>query len=131
MTRTAKKPRAQGMAVPRAKVWLEIDGDYVFGRGIGEILKAIERTGSIKAAAAELKKSYRHVWAKVKEVEQALGAPLVQTQIGGGDSRRSSLTALARDLVADFDSLRDRVFDLVGREYQKRLSATLARHGRG
>ena len=35
-------------------IWLEVDGQYVFGRGISEILKAVERTGSIKAAAHAL-----------------------------------------------------------------------------
>ena len=50
----------------RAKLWLELDGRYVFGRGISEILKAIQQTGSIKAAARELDKSYRYVWAKLK-----------------------------------------------------------------
>jgi len=34
------------------------------------VLQAVERTGSIKEAAAELDKSYRHVWARVKEAEQ-------------------------------------------------------------
>jgi molybdate transport system regulatory protein len=115
---------------PHAKLWLEVDGQYVFGRGISDILKAVEHTGSIKAAADRLGKSYRFVWAKIKEAERALGAPLVRTQVGGKDARRSELSDLARDLVHDFDQLRERVFDLVGREFRQRLGATLERHRR-
>ena len=68
---------------PRVKVWLEVEGRYAFGLGISEILQAVERAGSIKGAAAELGKSYRHVWGRVKQAEEALGTRLVQTQVGG------------------------------------------------
>ncbi len=40
--------------LPRVKVWLEIDGEYVFGWGICEILEAVRQAGSIKNAAARL-----------------------------------------------------------------------------
>jgi len=114
--------------VPRVKVWLEIDGEYIFGRGISDILKAIADQGSIKEAARSVGKSYRHVWARIKETEQALGAELVRTQVGGSDVRRSELTNLGRDLVKDFDALRSQVLTLVDREFQRRVQATLGRH---
>jgi molybdate transport system regulatory protein len=87
-------------------------------------------TGSIKAAAKSVGKSYRHVWSRIKETEQAIGAVLVTTQVGGRDLRRSELTHLGSDLVRDFDTLREQVFSLVEREFQRRLSATLDRHRR-
>ena len=125
---SAKKKRQLGSRViPRAKVWLEVDGRYVFGRGISDILKAVDETGSIKAAASRLGKSYRYVWAKVKEAEQALGAPLVLTRVGGKDARRSDLTELGSELVRDFDALRRQIFDLVDDEFQQRLKSTLSR----
>lgn len=112
---------------PRVKVWLEIDGNYIFGRGISDILKAVADKGSIKEAARSVGKSYRHVWARIKETEQALGAALVRTQVGGNDPRRSELTDLGCDLVHDFDALREKVFGLVDREFQRRLRSTLDR----
>jgi molybdate transport system regulatory protein len=131
MSRVSRKGRPSGKVAPHAKLWLEVDGQYVFGRGISDILKAVESTGSIKAAADQLGKSYRFVWSKIKEAERALGAPLVRTQIGGKDARRSELSELARDLVRDFDQLRERVLALVGREFRQRLGLTLERHRRG
>jgi molybdate transport system regulatory protein len=113
---------------PRAKVWLEIDGNYIFGRGISDILKAIADKGSIKEAAKSVGKSYRHVWSRIKETEHALGAALVRTQVGGNDLRRSALTELGCDLVHDFDALRQNVLSLVDREFQRRLRSTLNRH---
>ena len=47
----SRRPHSTDKVVPHAKLWLERNGQYVFGRGISEILKAVERTGSIKAAA--------------------------------------------------------------------------------
>jgi len=114
--------------MPRAKVWLEIDGNYIFGRGISDILKAVADKGSIKEAAKSVGKSYRHVWARIKETEQAIGAALVRTQVGGNDLRRSELTDLGCELVHDFDALRRKVLSLVDREFQRRLRSTLNRH---
>lgn len=125
MGRSSGKCELAERVNPRAKLWLEIGGQYVFGRGISEILKAIQQTGSIKAAAQQVGKSYRHVWDKIKQAEQALGAPLVRTQVGGKDSRRSELSELAQDLVRDFDAFRQRLFELVEVEFSARLRETL------
>ena len=127
---TARTRNLPGRLVPRAKVWLEVDQQYVFGLGISDILKAVQHTGSIKAAADEVGKSYRHVWDKIKQAEAALGAPLVHTQVGGKDSRRSQLSELAQDLIRDFDDFRSRLFHLVQDEFSRRLRTTLEKHCR-
>jgi len=105
----------------RVKVWLEIDGRYVFGFGLSEILKAVEAAGSIKAAAESLGKSYRYVWGRIKKAERALGEPLVETRVGGKGTDRSSLTELAGRLVGDYDALRGRMLDVVEQEFSSRF----------
>ncbi len=127
---TARTRNLLGRLTPRAKLWLEVDEHYVFGLGISDILKAVQHTGSIKAAADVVGKSYRHVWDKIKQAEAALGVPLVLTQVGGKDSRRSQLSELAQDLIRDFDDFRSRLFDLVQDEFSRRLRTTLEKHGR-
>ena len=111
MGRGSRSSDLADRVTPRAKLWLEVNSQYVFGLGISEILKAIQHTGSIKAAAREVGKSYRHVWDKIKQAEQALGVPLVRTQVGGKDARRSELSELAQDLVRDFEAFRQRLFE--------------------
>jgi molybdate transport system regulatory protein len=113
----ARKRTSRPTVTPRAKVWLEADGQYAFGLGIARILEAVDKTGSIKAAAAEVGKSYRHVWARIKAAEEALGIALVATQIGGGDSRRSTLTDPARQLVDCYTRLRGQVFEIVENQF--------------
>jgi len=105
----------------RLKVWLEMDDNYVFGFGMSEILKAVQSAGSIKAAANELGKSYRYVWGRIKKAEQAIGEPLVETRVGGKGTSRSALTELASRLIADYDALRGRMFDVVQQEFSSRF----------
>lgn len=121
-----RKPQAADKRIqPRVKVWIEVDGDYVFGRGISEILQAVEQTGSIKHAAESLGKSYRHVWDRLKNAEAALGASLVETQVGGRDAHRSRLTELGQGLLAEFERLRGRIAELLQQEFPDNLKALL------
>ncbi len=122
-----RKRHSSDKVLPHAKLWLERDGEYVFGRGISEILKAVERTGSIKAAARRLGKSYRFIWGKIKRTERAIGVPLVHTHVGGQGVHRSDLTDVARDLVRGFDALRGRVFEVVHQEFHEFLRPHLER----
>jgi molybdate transport system regulatory protein len=107
---------------PRVKLWLEKNGQYVFGLGISSILEAVDTTGSIKEAAASLGKSYRHVWSRIKAAESALGVPLVATRVGGEGTQRSHLTDSAKLLVQEYGELRREVFELVEGRFTERLS---------
>ena len=106
---------------PRVKVWLESGGRYGFGFGVSEILQAVARTGSIKQAADELGKSYRYVWGRIKDAEDAIGQSLVETQVGGQGTQRSFLTEPAKQLVADFLAMRDRMIQVMEQEFARRF----------
>ena len=119
--------RLAAPVVPRVKVWLETDGEYVFGRGISDILKAVDEAGSMKAGAERIGKSYRHVWSRIKEAEEQLGVTLVQTQVGGAGDQRSALSDLAKELVTHYDALRTRVLELVATEFSSQFEQLVAR----
>jgi molybdate transport system regulatory protein len=108
--------------VVRVKVWLEVDGQYTFGFGLSEILKAVEATGSIKGAARQLGKSYRYVWGRIKKAEATLGCLLVEARVGGSGSRRSGLSERAQGFVQNYDALRDRMFAVAQEEFAHRFS---------
>lgn len=116
---TSKSRSGKKRLSPRTKVWLEIDGEYVFGLGICEMLEAVERTGSIKQAAAELDKSYRYVWGRIKAAEEALAQSLVRTQVGGQGAQRSHLTPLAAQLIQSYRTFRQRVFEIAAAEFKR------------
>ena len=86
----------------RSKMWIENEqGKVVFGLGRYRILDAIQRLGSLNAAAQELKMSYRAIWGRITATEERLGKPLL---IRG--SRGSSLTPLAESLLKRFRRMR-------------------------
>jgi molybdate transport system regulatory protein len=125
--RAARRRAAAPPLAPRVKVWLEAGGRYAFGYGVGEILLAVDRAGSLKHAARALGKSYRYVWGRVKKTERDLGVRLVETQVGGRGDRRSALTPEARELVDAFMALRARMIEAVAEEFGRRFGPPAAR----
>jgi molybdate transport system regulatory protein len=122
MTRTRSAPAKRRTTLqPRVKIWLEREGRYAFGFGMCEMLQAVERCGAIKQAAVELGKSYRYVWGRIKQAEDALGRLLVETQVGGKEVQRSRLTPEARRLVAGFTALRNAMKGVLRREFTRRF----------
>jgi molybdate transport system regulatory protein len=110
------------------KIWLEADGDSVLCRGLCDILRAVAETGSIKSAAAKIGRSYRFVWSRIKEAEDAFGARLVETRVGGREANRSELSPLATELLHDFETLCQQVYQLVDSTFAEQLQTILNRH---
>ena len=101
--------------VPRAGVWFERSGTYLLGDAEVRLLEAIERAGSIKEAAKGAGMSYRTAWARIQQLERALGAAAVESRAGGLRGGTSTLTAEARELVKRHADLRRRVVELLER----------------
>ena len=66
------------------------------------LLLAIEETGSLKAAARAAGFSYRSAWARLREVEEALGFALALSQSGGEGGGGTRLTEAGRDFLARY-----------------------------
>jgi molybdate transport system regulatory protein len=85
----------------RSKIWVEdANGKVVFGLGRYRILEAVQRLGSLQAAAQELKMSYRAIWARISATEKRLGKPLLIRKPQG-----SRLTPLGKTLLKQFHRL--------------------------
>lgn len=70
-----------------------------------ELLRAIDREGSLNTAAEELGRSYAHAQRRIVELEEAFGS-LVERQRGGSSGGGSDLTATARELLVAFERTR-------------------------
>lgn len=109
----------------RSKVWIEADGLPLIGAGRADLLRAVDRTGSINAAAKELGMDYRRAWGLIDSMERRLKFKLVVRR-RGGSGRGTSLTDEARrllDLYEQFNersqSSTDRQFRRIFRRHQK------------
>lgn len=97
----------------RSKIWLETDGEPVFGQGRDELLRLIQNTGSINAAAKSMGIPYRKAWTYIDAMEKRLGFPLVNRLKGGPGGGESSLTPQAETLLRKFDLLQQGFNDKV------------------
>jgi len=110
----------------RSKVWLQDgDGNVIFGTGRLRILKAIQRNGSIHAAAKELKIGYRAVWARIHATEERLGVKLLEKKIGGTSGGGSELTPLAEFLIEQFTIIQKKIEKETDELFQDRLGERL------
>jgi molybdate transport system regulatory protein len=110
------------------RLYLNIDGERLIGKGGAEILDAIVRYRSIVVAAKELGMSYRFIWNYLNRMKERFGKPLIVTRRGG--SRRAGrkgggetlLTPPARALLKDYHAKEK----LLHKTLQRTKSALLA-----
>jgi len=103
----------------KSKVWLEKDGELVFGSGKSLILKAIRETGSINKAAKKMDMSYRHAWSYVVSAEKRINKPLLMRIKGGTSGGGAILTDYAKDLLNKFVKLEQEVERFTNERYKK------------
>jgi molybdate transport system regulatory protein len=88
-----------GTLTLRRKLWIELDGRFAIGEGGAELLREVDRQGSLAAAARRVGWSYRHAWGYLRRAESVLGVSLVATKPGKGSGRGTVITGAARDVV--------------------------------
>jgi len=107
----------------KSKVWLEKDNELIFGEGRAELLKAIDKTGSINKAASEMGISFRHGWSYITAIERRLGVKLIERTKGGRGGGGSRLTPEAKDLVKKLVKLKSAVNRFTDKKFKEIFDA--------
>jgi len=102
----------------RSKIWIEADGEAVFGRGRRFLLEAIDSHGSINQAAKEVGISYRKAWSHIKTMEKRLGIALVERRAGGRNGGGAVLTGEARKFLGKFEVLENGLREFVDKRFK-------------
>ena len=111
-----KRPRA------RFKLWFSTeDAEGVFGDGKWWLLKAIDSTGSLKAASDKLGISYRKAWGDLKKAEQHLGINLVEKERGGDKGGRTGLTKQGKKWVTAYEKFRGDIEKAVAKAHKEHI----------
>lgn len=99
-----KKAPASSLAGirPGFKLWLDRNSESVFGHGKWQLLNAIHRQGSLRAAAASLGISYRKAWGDLRKAEQALGFAFLDRHRGGSEGGETCLNETGRKWLAEY-----------------------------
>lgn len=79
--------------------------DIAIGPGKIELLREVDKTRSITAAARVLEIPYKQAWLLLDELNRGFGRPVVETATGGKGGGGTSLTPLGQQLVARYDAL--------------------------
>jgi molybdate transport system regulatory protein len=104
---------------PRVNFWIEKDGEVVLSTWRVALLEAIAETGSITAGAEKMDVPYRVAWQKVREIEERLGRPVLETQIGGVGGGGAQLTPAGQRYVRKFHEFTAGLHELVRQRYQE------------
>lgn len=97
---SSRKPAPTG---PRLRVVIE--PEVAIGPGKADLLEAVRDTGSISAAGRKLGMSYRRAWLLIDELNQHLGAPVVEAQTGGAKGGGATLTATGTEVLTRYRNM--------------------------
>ncbi len=103
----------------RSKLWIEIGGKPVFGRGRRFLLEAIDKHGSINQAAKEINISYRKAWGYIKAMEERLGFKLIDRQTGGRNGGGAVLTEEAKKFLKKYEALESGIRESVDEKFRR------------
>ena len=84
------------------RFWLTKDEKSFLGSGRIELLERIEKTGSINAAAKEMKMSYKAAWERINSMNELADEELITRTIGGKGGGGTTLTPYAHKLITTF-----------------------------
>ena len=87
------------------KLTLVLGSGSRIGPGKAALLESIEATGSIAAAAREMRMDYKRAWLLIDSLNTAFTSPAVERVAGGSGGGGAVLTPLGRDLVARYRRL--------------------------
>ena len=111
------------------KIRILIGAIIAIGPGRADLLAAIARTGSISAAAREMKMSYRRAWLLVEAMNTAFRRPLVEALAGGRSGGGARVTELGAEVLRRYRMMEGKAARVVAPDL-KRLSRLIVRPGR-
>jgi len=89
------------------RFWLTKEGESFLGFGRIELLKKIEKTGSINAASKEMKMSYKAAWERINSMNKLADKPLITRKTGGKGGGGTILTPYAHQLIQTYNRLNE------------------------
>ena len=98
------------MAIPKARLRIRVPfgSGFAIGSGKAEILQAVAETGSISAAARQMKMSYRRAWLLIDTMNRCFREPVVDTATGGKGGGGAQITAFGRIVLKEFRLIESR-----------------------
>lgn len=81
-------------------------GERFFGEGPYRLLLEVDRSGSLRQAAAHMGMAYTKALKIIRRAEDVLGCSLIKRKTGGRGGGGSCLTAEAKELIQRYEAYR-------------------------
>jgi molybdate transport system regulatory protein len=101
------------------KIWLSKNDEKAFGQGPSRLLRRVEKTNSLHRAAHEMGMSYNKAWRLIRLMEERLGFPLLEKQVGGQSGGGSRVTPKAKDFIERYERFESDAKKAIERTYRK------------
>ena len=87
----------------KVKIYIEKSrGEAFIGRGPVQLMEKIDRMGSIRSAASDMKMSYSKAHSLIRGIEESLGRPIVEKSAGGSGGGGTVLKPGAKKIIKNF-----------------------------
>ena len=87
--------------------FLDDNEEKFFGEGPARLMRGVEATGSLRAAAMSMGMAYTKALKLIRNAENALGYPLIRRTTGGKDGGGSCLTEEGKEWLERYEAYRD------------------------
>lgn len=95
------------------------ESEIALGPGKADLLEAIEKAGSISAAARAMNMSYKRAWDLVYVMNTRFAQPLVDTAIGGKRGGGAQVTEFGQEVLQIYRRLEAKAFEAVKDDLQE------------
>lgn len=92
------------------KIRITHGNNVVMGPGKADLLDAIDRCGSISAAAKHMRMSYKRAWDLANLINTSFREPLIVTSPGGKHGGGAKLTDFGRFILSNYRTLVDKTY---------------------
>lgn len=103
----------------KSRIWIERNNSVLLGGGRVQLLKAIEKTGSLSKAAKSIKISYKKAWQLLDSVNKSAKKPVTINSVGGKNGGGTALTEYGKALIKVFDEINENCWAFLDDELKK------------
>ncbi|UOB18065.1 winged helix-turn-helix domain-containing protein [Abyssalbus ytuae] len=103
----------------RSRIWIEKEGTIFLGYGRIELLKKIDETKSISAAAKSLNMSYKKAWRLINDMNESAAKPVIIKNIGGRHGGGTTITGYGKSLINQFETINNNCIEFLNKEFEK------------
>ncbi|MCC6493222.1 MAG: molybdate ABC transporter substrate-binding protein [Pirellulales bacterium] len=129
MAKRSVRNRSEGSLTEDWSVGVRVSvdrrGQTILDQQVADLLAALDRAGSINAAAKKVKTSYRHAWLMLNQANANAEAPLFEATVGGSRGGGTRLTDHGRNALAVFQQVQRQAGSAAAKALTRIVRSTL------